>query len=116
MIMAGGKGSRLGPITCHRAKPAVPFGGRYRIIDFVLSNFVNSGYRRIYVLTQYMASSLIKHLNRNWHLSGSREYIEVVPAQMRTGAHWYLGTADAVYQNLNLILSLIHISEPTRPY
>lgn len=103
MIMAGGKGSRLGPITCHRAKPAVPFGGRYRIIDFVLSNFVNSGYRRIYVLTQYMASSLIKHLNRNWHLSGSREYIEVVPAQMRTGAHWYLGTADAVYQNLNLI-------------
>ena len=103
MIMAGGKGSRLGPITCHRAKPAVPFGGRYRIIDFVLSNFVNSGHRRIYVLTQYMASSLIKHLNRNWHLSGMREYIEVVPAQMRTGAHWYLGTADAVYQNLNLI-------------
>jgi glucose-1-phosphate adenylyltransferase len=103
MIMAGGKGSRLGPITCHRAKPAVPFGGRYRIIDFVLSNFVNSGHRRIYVLTQYMASSLIKHLNRNWHLGGISEYIEVVPAQMRTGAHWYLGTADAVYQNLNLI-------------
>lgn len=103
MIMAGGKGSRLGPITCHRAKPSVPFGGRYRIIDFVLSNFVNSGYRRIYVLTQYMASSLIKHLNRNWHLSGIQEFIEVVPAQMRTGTHWYQGTADAVYQNLNLI-------------
>lgn len=103
MIMAGGKGSRLGPITCHRAKPSVPFGGRYRIIDFVLSNFVNSGYRRIYVLTQYMASSLIKHLNRNWHLSGMQEYIEVVPAQMRTGTHWYQGTADAVFQNLNLI-------------
>ncbi len=103
MIMAGGKGSRLGPITCHRAKPAVPFGGRYRIIDFVLSNFVNSGYRRIYVLTQYMASSLIKHLNRNWHLSGIHEFIEVVPAQMRTGNHWYRGTADAVFQNLNLI-------------
>ena len=103
MIMAGGKGSRLGPITCHRAKPSVPFGGRYRIVDFVLSNFVNSGYRRIYVLTQYMASSLIKHLNRNWHLSGIQEFIEVVPAQMRTGTHWYQGTADAVYQNLNLI-------------
>ena len=103
MIMAGGKGSRLGPITCHRAKPSVPFGGRYRIIDFVLSNFVNSGYRRIYVLTQYMASSLIKHLNRNWHLSGIQEFIEVVPAQMRTGTHWYQGTADAVFQNLNLI-------------
>lgn len=103
MILAGGKGSRLGPLTCHRAKPAVPFGGRYRIIDFVLSNFVNSGYRKIYVLTQYMASSLIKHLNRNWHLSGIGEFIEEVPAQMRTGGHWYLGTADAVFQNLNLV-------------
>jgi glucose-1-phosphate adenylyltransferase len=103
MIMAGGKGSRLGPLTCHRSKPAVPFGGRYRIIDFVLSNFVNSGYRRIYMLTQYMASSLIKHLNRNWRLSGFGEYIEVVPAQMRMGEFWYRGTADAVYQNLNLL-------------
>lgn len=103
MVMAGGKGSRLGAITCHRAKPSVPFGGRYRIIDFVLSNFVNSGYRRIFVLTQYMASSLIKHLNRQWHLSGIDEFIEVVPAQMRTGDHWYRGTADAVHQNLNLI-------------
>lgn len=103
MIMAGGKGSRLVPLTCHRAKPAVPFGGRYRIIDFVLSNFINSGYRRVYVLTQYMASSLIKHIGRNWHLSGIGEFIEIVPAQMRTGEHWYQGTADAVYQNLNLI-------------
>lgn len=103
MIMAGGKGSRLGPLTCHRAKPGVPFGGRYRIIDFVLSNFVNSGYRRIYVLTQYMASSLIKHLNRTWHLSGMGEFIEIVPAQMRTGEHWYQGTADSVFQNLNLV-------------
>lgn len=103
MVLAGGKGSRLGPMTTHRAKPAVPFGGRYRIIDFVLSNVVNSGYRRVYVLTQYMASSLIKHLNRNWHLSGIGEFVEEVPAQMRTGGHWYLGTADAVYQNLNLI-------------
>lgn len=103
MVMAGGKGSRLGPITCHRAKPGTPFAGRYRIIDFVLSNFVNSGYRRIYVLTQYMASSLIKHINRNWHLGGLDAYIEIVPAQMRTGGHWYRGTADAIFQNLNLI-------------
>jgi glucose-1-phosphate adenylyltransferase len=103
MIMAGGKGSRLGPLTIHRSKPGVPFAGRYRIIDFVLSNFVNSGYRRIYVLTQYMSSSLIKHLSRNWRLSGFGEYIEVVPAQMRMGEFWYRGTADAVYQNLNLV-------------
>jgi glucose-1-phosphate adenylyltransferase len=103
MIMAGGRGSRLGPLTIHRSKPSVPFAGRYRIIDFVLSNFVNSGYRRLYVLTQYMSSSLIKHLNRNWRLSGFGEYIEVVPAQMRMGEFWYRGTADAVYQNINLI-------------
>ena len=103
MIMAGGKGSRLGPLTSHRSKPSVPFAGRYRIIDFVLSNFVNSGYRRIYVLTQYMASSLIKHINRNWHLGGISQYVEIVPAQMRMGEHWYRGTADSVYQNLNLI-------------
>lgn len=103
MIMAGGKGSRLGPLTCHRSKPAVPFGGRYRIIDFVLSNFVNSGYRRIYVLTQYMATSLIRHINRNWRLVGFGEYIEIVPAQMRMGEFWYRGTADAVYQNINLL-------------
>jgi glucose-1-phosphate adenylyltransferase len=103
MIMAGGKGSRLGPLTLHRSKPAVPFAGQFRIIDFVLSNFINSGYRRIYLLTQYMASSLIKHLSRNWRLSGFGEYIEVVPAQMRLGEFWYRGTADAVYQNLNLV-------------
>ncbi len=103
MIMAGGKGARLGPLTIHRSKPGVPFAGRYRIIDFVLSNFVNSGYRRIYVLTQYMSSSLIKHLSRNWRLSAFGEYIEVVPAQMRLGEFWYRGTADAVYQNLNLV-------------
>jgi glucose-1-phosphate adenylyltransferase len=103
MVMAGGKGSRLGPLTIHRSKPGVPFAGRYRIIDFVLSNFINSGYRRVYVLTQYMSSSLIKHLSRNWRLSGFGEFIEVVPAQMRLGEFWYRGTADAVYQNLNLV-------------
>lgn len=103
MIMAGGKGSRLAPLTIHRSKPSVPFGGRYRIIDFILSNFVNSGYRNIYVLTQYMASSLISHINRNWHISGLSDNIEVVPAQMRMGGHWYKATADSIYQNLNLI-------------
>lgn len=103
MIMAGGKGARLAPLTCHRAKPAVPFGGRYRIIDFCLSNFVNSGYRHIYLLTQYMASSLIRHLNRNWNLSSFGQFIEAVPAQMRHGERWYEGTADSVFQNLNLI-------------
>lgn len=105
MIMAGGKGSRLAPLTSHRAKPAVPFGGRYRIIDFVLSNFINSGYYRIHVLTQYMASSLIRHLNHTWNLGGtlSDQFVEPVPAQMRRGEHWYEGTADAIYQNLNLI-------------
>lgn len=103
MIMAGGKGSRLTPLTCHRAKPSVPFGGRYRIIDFVLSNFVNSGYRHILVLTQYMSSSLISHISRYWNLPGIGESIEVVPAQMRMGEHWYQGTADSIYQNLNLI-------------
>ncbi|TNE91635.1 MAG: glucose-1-phosphate adenylyltransferase [Deltaproteobacteria bacterium] len=102
-ILAGGKGSRLAPLTCHRAKPAVPFAGRYRIIDFVLSNVVNSGYGQVYVLTQFMATSLIKHLSRNWHLQGIQQFIEVVPAQMRRGSHWYLGTADAMWQNGNLL-------------
>jgi len=103
MVLAGGKGRRLAPLTCHRAKPAVPFGGRYRIVDFVLSNLLNSGYNHIYVLTQYMASSLIRHLNRTWHLSGLNHFIEVVPAQMRSGGHWYQGTADSVWQNRNLL-------------
>ena len=103
MILAGGRGARLGPLTCHRAKPAVPFGGRYRIIDFVLSNLVNSDHNRVYVLTQYMASSLIHHLQRNWHVSGLDGFIEVVPAQMRRGSFWYRGTADAIAQNMNLI-------------
>jgi glucose-1-phosphate adenylyltransferase len=81
----------------------VPFAGRYRIIDFVLSNVVNSGYRRVYVLTQFMASSLIRHISRNWHLTGIQEFIEIVPAQMRMGPSWYKGTADAVWQNANLL-------------
>jgi len=104
MILAGGKGTRLAPLTSHRAKPAVHFGGRYRIIDFVLSNFINSGYYRIKVVTQYMSSSLITHLNRNWNLGGVLgQFVDPVPAQMRRGEHWYEGTADAVYQNMNLI-------------
>lgn len=104
MILAGGKGSRLAPLTSHRAKPAAPFGGRYRIIDFALSNFLNSGYTRIKVLTQYMSSSLIEHLSRAWNLSSAPgHYVDPVPAQMRRGEHWYVGTADSVFQNLNLI-------------
>jgi len=95
MVMAGGKGSRLAPLTSHRSKPSVPFGGRYRIIDFALSNLVNSGYRRIFVLTQYMAHSLIQHLSRNWHLTGMDEFVEVAPAQMRLGDHWYRGRPTA---------------------
>ncbi len=104
MILAGGKGSRLAPLTSHRAKPAAPFGGRYRIIDVALSNFLNSGYTRIKILTQYMSSSLIEHLSRAWNLSNAPgHFVDPVPAQMRRGEHWYVGTADSVFQNLNLI-------------
>ncbi|MCL1945768.1 MAG: glucose-1-phosphate adenylyltransferase [Chitinivibrionia bacterium] len=104
MIMAGGEGSRLYPLTRDRAKPAVIFGGKYRIIDFVLNNFVNSGIFKIKVLTQFKADSLIKHLSSGWQLSSMLgQYIDPVPAQMRTGKNWYQGTADAIYQNLNLI-------------
>ena len=104
MILAGGVGSRLRPLTLDRAKPAVPFGGRYRIIDFVLSNFVNSGFYKIKVLTQYKADSLINHIARGWRLSELLgHYIDAVPAQQRRGPHWYSGSADSIYQNLNLI-------------
>ncbi len=104
MILAGGQGKRLFPLTKDRAKPAVPFGGRYRIIDFVLNNFVNSGFHQIKVLTQYKSDSLNKHISRGWNLSSAIEqYIDLVPAQMRTKGNWYLGTADAVYQNINQI-------------
>ncbi|MBD3421320.1 MAG: glucose-1-phosphate adenylyltransferase [Chitinivibrionales bacterium] len=104
MIMAGGEGSRLYPLTSERAKPAVNFGGKYRIIDFVLNNFINSGIFKIKVLTQFKADSLIKHLATGWNLNRMLgQYIDAVPAQMRTGKVWYRGTADAVFQNINLI-------------
>lgn len=105
MILAGGEGKRLYPLTRDRAKPAVPFGGRYRIIDFVINNFINSGIYKIKVLTQYKSDSLIKHITRGWPLSAAiDQYIDIVPAQMRLGANWYQGTADAIYQNLNQII------------
>ncbi|MFE8596137.1 glucose-1-phosphate adenylyltransferase [Archangium violaceum] len=104
MILAGGAGTRLEPLTRERAKPAVPFGGRYRIIDFVLSNFANSGIYRMKVLTQYKSDSLNKHLSRAWRMSAFLgHYVETVPAQMRTGMDWYKGSVDAIYQNLNII-------------
>jgi glucose-1-phosphate adenylyltransferase len=104
LILAGGEGTRLQPLTRDRAKPAVPFGGRYRLIDFVLSNFVNSGYFQVKVLTQYKASSLITHLVRGWQLSPILgQFVEPVPAQQRVGRDWFRGSADAVFQNLNLV-------------
>ncbi len=105
MIIAGGKGERLMPLTAERTKPAVPFGGKYRIIDFVLSNFVNSDLMSIYVLVQYRSQSLIEHLRRGWRISGriQRNFITSVPPQMKQRGTWYEGTADAIYQNLNLI-------------
>ena len=104
MILAGGKGERLYPLTRDRAKPAVPFAGKYRLIDFVLSNFVNSGFFKLKILTQYKSDSLIKHIFRGWRLSAKLgHYIEPVPAQMRLGEQWYRGTADAIFQNLNII-------------
>ena len=106
MVMAGGKGTRLFPLTKERAKPAVPFGGKYRIIDFVLSNFVNSGIYSIYVLTQFKSQSLLQHLADGWQGAGllKHQFVIPVPAQMRSpGETWYKGTADAIYQNANLI-------------
>ena len=103
VILAGGRGSRLDPLTRDRAKPAVPFGGTYRIIDFTLSNCINSGIRKMLVLTQYKAMSLDRHINHGWQSYTSRElgeFIDVVPPQQRIDEHWYQGTADAVYQNI----------------
>ncbi|MGZ5383580.1 MAG: glucose-1-phosphate adenylyltransferase [Acidimicrobiia bacterium] len=104
MVLAGGEGKRLFPLTRDRAKPAVPFGGQYRIIDFALSNLVNGGFRRIVVLTQYKSHSLNTHLAQKWRLSPILGYyVAPVPAQMRRGPRWFSGSADAIFQNLNLI-------------
>jgi len=104
MIMAGGQGARLQPLTRDRAKPAVHFGGKYRIIDFVLNNFVNSGIFKVKILTQFKSDSLNKHVSTAWNLNRSlNQFVDLVPAQMRTGHDWYRGTADAIFQNINLI-------------
>ncbi|MFI9533357.1 glucose-1-phosphate adenylyltransferase [Nocardia fusca] len=104
IVLAGGEGKRLFPLTADRAKPAVPFGGAYRLIDFVLSNLVNAGFLRICVLTQYKSHSLDRHISQTWRLSGfAGEYITPVPAQQRLGPRWYTGSADAIMQSLNLI-------------
>jgi len=105
LVLAGGRGSRLKALTDWRAKPAVPFGGKFRIIDFPMSNCINSGIRRISVITQYKSHSLQRHLQRGWSFMSGQfgEFVEVLPAQQRMGEGWYIGTADAVYQNLDII-------------
>jgi glucose-1-phosphate adenylyltransferase len=104
IVLAGGEGKRLMPLTAHRAKPAVPFGGIYRLIDFALSNLVNSRYLHIVVLTQYKSHSLDRHVTKTWRMSALLgNYVAPVPAQQRVGKHWYLGSADAIYQCLNII-------------
>jgi len=104
IVLAGGEGKRLWPLTADRAKPAVPFGGNYRLIDFVLSNLVNAGFHRLCVLTQYKSHSLDKHISTTWRLSSVLgQYITPVPAQQRLGPRWYTGSADAIFQSLNLI-------------
>jgi glucose-1-phosphate adenylyltransferase len=104
IVLAGGEGKRLMPLTLDRAKPAVPFGGSYRLIDFVLSNLLNAGYTRIAVLTQYKSHSLDRHISQSWRLSAMLgSYVAPVPAQQRRGPRWYQGSADAIYQSMNLI-------------
>ena len=105
MVLAGGEGTRIAPLTAERSKPAVPFGGRYRIVDFVLSNLVNSEIYSLYILVQYRSQSLIEHIRNAWVLAPiiSDHFVTVVPPQMREGPEWFAGTADAVYQNLNVI-------------
>ncbi|RAV34857.1 glucose-1-phosphate adenylyltransferase [Corynebacterium heidelbergense] len=104
IVLAGGEGKRLYPFTADRAKPAVPFGGNYRLIDFVLSNLVNAGYYKICVLTQYKSHSLDRHISQSWQLSGlAGQYITPVPAQQRLGKRWFTGSADAILQSLNLV-------------
>ena len=104
MVLAGGEGKRLLPLTLDRAKPAVPFGAHYRLIDFPLSNLTNGGFRKIVVLTQYKSHSLDRHISQTWRLSTLLGlYVTSVPAQMRAGPRWFLGSADAIYQNLNIV-------------
>jgi glucose-1-phosphate adenylyltransferase len=104
MVLAGGEGKRLAPLTADRAKPAVPFGGSYRLVDFVLSNLVNANFLKIAVLTQYKSHSLDRHLATTWRLSPLLgNYVTPVPAQMRRGPRWYTGSSDAIFQNLNLV-------------
>jgi glucose-1-phosphate adenylyltransferase len=104
IVLAGGEGKRLMPLTLDRAKPAVPFGGSYRLIDFVLSNLLNAGYTRIAVLTQYKSHSLDRHISQSWRLSSMLgSYVAPVPAQQRRGPRWFQGSADAIYQSMNLI-------------
>src|SRR5438309_8953496 len=104
MVLAGGQGTRLQPLTADRAKPAVPFGGIYRLIDFALSNLVNGNVRKIVVLTQYKSHSLDRHIAQLWRLAPQLgNYVATVPAQMRMGPRWFAGSADAIYQNLNLV-------------
>lgn len=104
IVLAGGEGTRLMPLTRDRAKPAVPFGGVFRLIDFPLSNLVNSDYRHIIVLTQYKSHSLDRHISQMWRFSSLLgNYVSPVPAQQRLGKHWYLGSADAIYQTINII-------------
>ena len=104
VVLAGGEGKRLMPLTADRAKPAVPYGGIYRLIDFALSNVVNSGYLKVVVLTQYKSHSLDRHVTQTWRLSAMLgNYVAPVPAQQRVGKRWYLGSADAIFQSLNLV-------------
>jgi glucose-1-phosphate adenylyltransferase len=104
MILAGGKGDRIYPLSRDRAKPAIPFGGKYRIIDFVLNNFINSGFYQIHVVTQFKSQSLNRHIMQGWRMSSQLDhYVTLVPAQMRMGNKWYTGTADSIYQNIGLV-------------
>ena len=105
IILAGGEGKRLMPLTADRAKPAVPFGGQYRLIDFAISNLINSGLRQIVVLTQYKSHSLDRHISQTWRMSALLDsYVTSVPAQQRLGKRWFSGSADAILQSLNLII------------
>src|SRR5213595_3360034 len=104
IVLAGGEGKRLMPLTADRAKPAVPFGGVYRLVDFALSNLVNARYLRIVVLTQYKSHSLDRHISQAWRMSTLLgNYVTPVPAQQRLGPRWFSGSADAIYQSLNLV-------------